>query len=328
MTQTVFNEEQLKQVIGGVPTKDFQTAGLISNNQSQNTVIPEDQNPIPEKEQNVVLPNNDVLPTQTPIKDWRENIPEQFHADTQEEALAKMAQAYNELSQSNTKAQEELQQYNTPDIKAPEETAEEAFGKSLAKTLEDNNIDGLDIKDRFYRYEELTAADYKKLEEAGINPTLFENSLLQERTNAVLEYKNAQEKELQQKQTQEKIGLSDQDTATILQEFADGNTNTFEQMAQWGAKNLGQGVIDGIQNAINTGDINITRAALSGLKTAYIASQGQEKPLAVTGGQSPTYGLGAVDAQEAQKIFNDPRYRSKTPADRAWRAQQMSRKWL
>ena len=328
MTQTVFNEEQLKQAIGGVPNKGFQNAGLVNDNQSKNVAIPEDQTPIPQNDQNVVLPKNDVLPTQTPIKDWRENIPEQFRADTQEEALAKMAQAYNELSQNNAKAQEELQQYNTPDIKAPEETAEEAFGKSLAKTFEENNIDGLDIKDRFYRYEELTAADHKKLEDAGINPVLFENSLLQERTNAVLEYKNAQEKELQNKQNQEKVGLSDQDTVTILQEFADGNTNTFEQMAKWGAKNLGQGVIDGIQNAINTGDVNITRAALIGLKTAYIASQGQEKPLAVTGGQSPTYGLGPVDAQEKYKILNDPRWRSKNPADRAWRTQQQSRKWL
>ena len=326
MTQTVFNEEQLKEMIGGVPNKDFQNAGLISDN--KNVAIPEDQT-IPQNDQSVALPKNDVLPISPAQKNWQEDIPEQFRADTQEESLAKIAKAYNELNESNTKAQEELQQYNTVDIKAPEETAEEAFGKSLAKTLEDNNIDGLDIKDRFYRYEELTSADYKKLEEAGINPTLFENSLLQERTNAVLEYKNAQEKQLQEKQqNQENPRLNDEDTATILKEFADGNQNTFEQMAQWGIKNLGEGAIKGIQKAIDTGDINITRAALSGLKTAYIASQGQEKPLAVTGGQSPTYGLGPVDAQEAQKIFNDPRYRSKNPADRAWRAQQMSRKWL
>ena len=321
MAQTIFTEEQLKESIGNFDDdNDATTVKITSEYQTD-----------PANYNDGVLPqDNNDQPVQEPVADWRESIPEQFRADTQEESLAKMAQAYNELNENNAKAQERLQELDKPKLTPSKvENAEEAFGKVVGNALIENNVDWEGMRERFFNYQELTSSDYDRLEKAGINPYVFENHLMVERTDASLEYKNAQEKELQQKQqSQEKKVLSNEDTTTILKEYADGNVNTFKQMTQWGLKNLGADTMKGIENAVNTGDINITRAAISGLRTAYIASQGQEKPLAVTGGRSPSYGLGPVDSQEAQKIFNDPRYRSRSPADRAWRAQQLSRKWL
>lgn len=287
---------------------------------------------------NTILPNQ-KLPEPAPASEsaggvmgWQNLVPEQFRAESQTESLQKMAAAYNELNQANTKYQEELKGYEhqVTDLTAPEETAEEAFGKSLAKTFDDNNIDGLDMKDRFFRYEELTSADHKKLEEAGINPTLFENSLLQERTNAALQVKEEQQKEQLQNnnQAQKPKRLNDQDYQTILKEYANGNLDQFNAMADWGTQNFGVNAMQGIQEAIDTGKVNVARAAIGGLHTAYVASQGQEKPLSVTGGQPASYGVGEVDFAEAQKIFNDPRYKARDPASRAWRMQQMQRKWL
>ena len=354
MTETaLMTKAEVQAALGGVPATDdkgFQTAGLLSNNilpaASAAPAAPAaapaapaaapaaaaDAAPAPaaapvDSSGTSVILKDRALPAPAETKDWRESIPEQFRADTLEETVQKLNEAYSQVASSNEKAQEELKQYDVPDIKAPEQTAEEAFGSTLAKVFEEKKIDGLDMKDRFFRYEELTRADHAKLEEAGINPTLFENSLLQERNN---EIDKAQQEQLQKQQTeaQQAPRLNDADTQTILSEYAGGSADQFAAMAKWGQANFGTDAMVGIQQAIDTGNINIARAAIGGLHAAYVATQGRERSLAVTGGKSPEYGLGPVGPQEAQKIFNDPRYTSTMPADRAWRAQQMARQWL
>lgn len=261
---------------------------------------------------------------------WQDSIPEQFRADTPEAALAKMNAAYQELNKSNAEAQAQAQAQVPQRVEAPDKTSEEAFGKAIAKIFDENHINGLDLRERFFRYGELTKADDSKLEDAGINPEMFKNSLLQERNHALQEHTSQIEAQAQTQQAQkDPQRLNTEQTTAILQEYANGSMDQMKQMVSWGHKNLGSDTIQGIQDAIDTGNTNVVRAAISGLHTAYIASQGQEKPLAVTGGQPASSGLGPVNAAEAAKILNDPRWSSRRPEDRAWRYEQThNRVWL
>lgn len=325
MPETITNPEEIKNIIGSASvTKDSgneMTAKIESNYKSD----PENFEP------GVLNPQPPVTEAEKPAEDesaWKKEIPEQFQADTKEETLAKINAAYKELSESNSKVQEKLKELDKPKLTPGKvETAQDAFGKLIGEALETNDVDWQGMRERFFKYQPLTDSDKSRLEKAGISPAMFENNLLKERTDAALEYKKEQEIKTVPA-PKEKAELTAEENQQILKEFSEGNVNNFKTMVSWGQANFGQDKMNGIQAAIDTGDVNIARAAIGGLHTAYVASQGQEKPLSVTGGQPSSYTQGVVDAAEATKIFNDPRYRSRRPEDVAWKKAQFRRQWL
>ena len=265
---------------------------------------------------------------------WLKGVPEKFHAATPEEALAKVTKSYTEVESKLGQSQTKLQELERPNLEVPEvESAQAAFGKVIGDVLENEKIDWQGMRQRYFEYQNLTSSDLSRLEQAGLNPAVFEDALMGERTRVLLDHEDKQraEAEAQQKAqaaaTPAQRTLTPEETKGLVQEFAGGDMNTFAQMAQWGEQNLGQSSMEGIQAAINTGNPQVAQAALRGLHTAYTASQGREQPLQVVGGRAPASNLGPVDHQEAQKIFNDPRYHKIDLASRQWRAQQEAREW-
>ena len=275
-------------------------------------------------------PQQDGEPQGDPA--WWSGIPEKFRADTPEESLKRMSGAYTELEPKYTQARTRLRELERPALKAPEvESAQAAFGKVLGDALENEKVDWRGMFERYFAYQELTASDRARLEAAGIHPGMFEDVLMGERTRAVLDQEDQQKAEAEAAKTAaapQSRTLSQQEAQTILQEFAGGNMDTLTKMGHWGEQNLGKERMDGIQRAINTGDIQVARAALTGLHTAYQAAQGQERPLQITGGRSPVSETGPVTTrEEAQKILRDPRYKALDDASRVWRAKQEAREW-
>ena len=261
--------------------------------------------------------------------EWWSKVPEKFRAPTAEESLAKMGQSYSELETKLGESQTQLKEAERPNLEVPEvESAQAAFGKVIGDALEGAKVDWQGMRQRYFAYQELTDSDAARLEEAGISPAVFEDSLMGERTRAFIEYEDAQNKAAAEAKAaapaQARV-LSQQEAQGLVQEFAGGSMEKFSQMSAWGEQNLGKDAMEGVQAAINTGDVRVAQAALRGLHTAYTASQGQEQPLRVTGGRAPAYGMGPPNAEERQKIFNDPRWSAIDPASRQWRFQQEAR---
>lgn len=259
---------------------------------------------------------------------WWSDVPEKFRADTLEESVKRMSGSYTELETKYGQSQTRLQELERPRLEAPEvESAQAAFGKAVGDVLDRNKVDWQGMRERYFTYEELTQSDHRRLEEAGISPAMFEDALMGERTRVVLAAEEKRKAE-QEAAGPQKKGLNNEESEAIVKEFAGGNMDAFNRMSYWGKENLSADQMEGIQRAINTGDLQVARAAISGLAVAYKASQGQERPLQLVGGQSPASSTGPVDATEAQKILRDPRWRQLDAPSRAWRAQQEAREWI
>lgn len=94
-----------------------------------------------------------------------------------------------------------------------------------------------------------------------------------------------------------------------------GGQETYDNMTEWAADNFSDAEIDTFNNAVNSGDANMTRMAVAGLKARYEAAVGSE-PSRMVSGEAPAGASAYRSVAEMMTDMQDPRYHN-DPAFRA-----------
>lgn len=94
-----------------------------------------------------------------------------------------------------------------------------------------------------------------------------------------------------------------------------GGQETYDNMTEWAADTFSDTEIDTFNMAVNSGDANMTRMAVQGLKARYEASVGSE-PSRMVSGEAPSGGSAYRSVAEMMTDMQDTRYHN-DPAFRA-----------
>ena len=86
-----------------------------------------------------------------------------------------------------------------------------------------------------------------------------------------------------------------------------GGTETYNNMTEWAADTFSDAEIDTFNDAVNSGDANLTRMAVAGLKARYEASVGSE-PSRMVSGEAASGGSAYRSVAEMMADMQDPRY--------------------
>ena len=201
-----------------------------------------------------------------------------------------MAQAYANLESKLGSRQEEPAQEETTE-QQEEYTAEnvqEASGSEVQKAVENAGIDFDVLQKEYNELGGLSEDAYQALEEAGFPQDLV-NTWIQGQEALVSNYQES-----------------------IFQEV--GGQEAYGEMLEWAADNLSPQEIAAYDKAVDSGDIDVVKLAVSGLKSKYQSVEGADPSL--IGGQSSnttggTYGSWAevTAAMRDSRYDVDPAYR-------------------
>ena len=213
-------------------------------------------------------------PNQEERPDW---LPEKF------KNVEQMAEAYNHLEKKLGSGESEAEEEVAKE--APPVAAEEG---DVREVVEKAGVDFDSLQGEYNETGGLSEDAYKKLADAGFSQDLVD-SWIQGQEALMTDYQSA---------VYESVG----------------GEESYQQMTSWAADNLSQSEIAAFDRAVDSGDIDMVKLAVSGLQTKYQAAEGTD-PSLIEGQSSNSSGGTYSSWAEVTSAMRDPRYKS-DPADR------------
>ena len=215
--------------------------------------------------------------------DW---LPEKFKDAEQ------MAEAYAHLEKKL--GGEEPAEQAQPE-EASEEVSEQADASDVKEAVENAGVDFDSLQNEYNEQGGLTEASLAKLEEAGFSQDLV-NSWIKGQEALAANYQSS-----------------------IYESV--GGEEAYGQMIDWAGDNLSQAEAAAFDRAVSSGDLDVVKLAVSGLRSQYQAAEGAA-PTLVSESQSASSTGGVFNSwAEVTQAMGDARYQS----DKAYR-QQVSAK--
>lgn len=231
-----------------------------------------------------VVVQSDETTSEAPVEEQQvessrpEGLPEKF------ESVEAMAKSYAELESKLGQPKEEPK----------EEAKAEEQPKSDLEIQADEAVEsaGLDMDSLSAEYAEsgqLADESYAKLEAAGISRDIVDQFIAGQEARAL-------------QQGTEVKGLV-------------GGEEAYVEMTQWAGQNLTEAEQTAYNNAVNSGDMETIKLAVTGLQARYTAANGTD-PKLLSGKAAPTSQGGYESWAQVQADMGDPRY-AKDPAFQA-----------
>lgn len=209
-------------------------------------------------------------PDQEQRPDW---LPEKF------KNVEQMAEAYSHLEKKLSSGESEEQ---TP-VEETTEEAPQAEASDVKQAVENAGVDFNSLQSEYDENGKLSDEAYKKLSEAGFPQDLV-NSWIQGQEALANNYQNA------------------------IYDSVGGEDN-YQQMTKWAGDNLSESEIQAYDRAVNSGDIDMVKLAVSGLQTKYQSAEGTD-PSLIEGQSSNSTGGNYSSWAEVTQAMSDPRYNS------------------
>lgn len=217
-------------------------------------------------------PDKEVRP------DW---LPEKF------KNVEQMAEAYAHLEKKQSSGNED-EGISTGDEgegeKSEPETADTNTDASEVKqAVENAGVDFDSLQGEYDEHGKLSEEAYGKLSEAGFPQDLV-NSWIAGQEALANNYQNA---------VYESVG----------------GEESYQEMTKWAGDNLSKSEISAFDRAVGSGDIDMVKLAVSGLKTKYQSAEGTD-PSLIEGQSSKSTGGNYGSWAEVTQAMSDPRYNS------------------
>ncbi len=214
--------------------------------------------------------NNDPNKEERP--DW---LPEKFK--TPED----MASAYSNLEKKMGEGQT-ANDAEEPEA-APEETTEEQpSGSEVQQAVEKAGVDFNALQEE-YNQGGLSEDAYAKLADAGFPQNLVDSWIA----------------------GQESLNSDYQSSVHNIV----GGEESYGEMTAWASENLSQPEIAAYDRAVDSGDIDMVKLAVEGLRSKYQAAEGTD-PALLSGQSAPSSGGTYGSWSEVTQAMRDPRYKS------------------
>ena len=198
-------------------------------------------------------------------------LPEKF------KNVEQMAEAYNHLEKKlgsgESEAKEEAEE-------APPVATEEG---DVREVVEQAGVDFDSLQGEYNETGGLSEDAYKKLADAGFSQDLVD-SWIQGQEALMTDYQSA---------VYESVG----------------GEESYQQMTSWAADNLSQSEIAAFDRAVDSGDIDMVKLAVTGLQTKYQSAEGTD-PSLIEGQSSNSSGGTYSSWAEVTSAMRDPRYKS------------------
>ena len=208
-------------------------------------------------------------PNQEERPDW---LPEKFK--TPED----MANAYSNLE----KKLGEGQQTEEPKPETEQKVEDQPSGEEVKDVVDKAGVD-FDALQAEYNEGGLSEEAYAKLAEAGFPKNLVD-SWIQGQEALAADYQNS--------------------VHNIV-----GGEQAYSEMVEWAGENLTQAEITAYDRAVESGDIDMVKLAVQGLKSKYQAAEGTD-PALIAGQSAPSSGGTYSSWSEVTTAMRDPRYKS------------------
>lgn len=177
----------------------------------------------------------------------------------------------------------------------PEEITQQAEASDVKEAVENAGVDFDFLQNEYNEQGGLTEASMAKLEEAGFSQDLV-NSWIQGQEALAANYQSS-----------------------IYESV--GGEEAYGQMIDWAGDNLSQAEAAAFDRAVSSGDLDVVKLAVAGLRSQYQAAEGSA-PTLVSESQSASSTGGVFNSwAEVTQAMSDTRYQS----DKAYR-QQVSAK--
>lgn len=221
-------------------------------------------------------------PDAEPRPDW---LPEKFKDAEQ------MAEAYAHLEK---KLGQEPAEQAQPE-EASEEVSEQADASDVREAVENAGVDFDFLQNEYNEQGGLTEASMAKLEEAGFSQDLV-NSWIAGQEALAANYQSS-----------------------IYDSV--GGEEAYGQMIDWAGDNLSEAEAAAFDRAVSSGDLDVVKLAVAGLRSQYQAAEGSA-PTLVSESQSASSTGGVFNSwAEVTQAMSDSRYES----DTAYRQQVSSK---
>jgi hypothetical protein len=212
-------------------------------------------------------------PNQEERPDW---LPEKF------KNVEQMAEAYSNLEKKlgegkSTGNEEE------PESEPELSTDEQPTGSEVQQAVEAAGVDFTSLQNEYNEQGGLSEDAYTKLADAGFPQDLVD-SWIAGQESLVADYQSS--------------------VHNIV-----GGTESYNEMITWAADNLSDSEIAAYDRAVDSGDIDMVKLAVEGLRSKYQANEGTDPSL--LGGQSSNSSGGTYSSwAEVTSAMRDPRYKS------------------
>lgn len=198
-----------------------------------------------------------------------------------------LERAYVELQKKLGEKQTQSSDSNEED---KQEKSEDEIEKNEKEATEVLKVAGLDMSNFTKEYEEkgeLSEESFKELEDKGFPRSLVEAYI-----------------EGQKALSQNQQYLAEKDAQELKKVVED-----FDAMAQWASKNATKEQIDAYNKAVDTGNKELIKMAISSLNDVYLMSTGKAPSLVRRGASSQTGIVPFKSANEIVAAMKDERYK-------------------
>lgn len=206
-------------------------------------------------------------------------------AQSKPEGLPEKFNSVDELAKSYQELEKKLGEQSQPKTGEPtlkEETKADPNNLDIAeKAVENAGLDMTSLQAEYSEKGELDAKSYEALEKAGITKEYVNNYIAGQEalaTNSANEIK-----------------------ATV------GGDEVYKAMSDWASNNMSDGEKQAYNKAVNSGDMDTVKLAVSALKGQYERANGKE-PTLVAGKAQATQEAGYASWAQVTEAMSDPRY--------------------
>lgn len=211
-------------------------------------------------------------PNQEERPDW---LPEKF------KSVEDMASAYNNLEKKLGGKQEEATEEEYEEQESEE--APETEASEVEQVLDDAGIDFQVLQNEFNEQGGLSEDAYEALQQAGFPQNLVDSWI----------------------QGQQALNNNYQNSVHEIV----GGAEAYQEMIGWAGDNLSESEISAYDRAVSSGDIDMVKLAVAGLRTKYQTVEGADPSL--LGGQSTSSSGGTYSSwAEVTNAMRDSRYES------------------
>lgn len=212
-------------------------------------------------------------PNQEERPDW---LPEKFK--TPED----MANAYQNLEKKMGEGKKEEEPVSQNEQSTEEETNEQPSGSEVQQAVEAAGVD-FDALQEEYNQGGLSEDAYTKLADAGFPKNLVDSWI----------------------KGQEALNNDYQSSVHNIV----GGAESYGEMINWASDNLSESEIAAYDRAVDSGDLDMVKLAVSGLQSKYQAAEGSD-PALIAGQSAPSSGGNYSSWAEVTQAMRDPRYKS------------------
>ena len=200
-----------------------------------------------------------------------EGLPEKFNS------VEDLAKSYAELEK---KLGEQSQETKTEEVKTEQPQSNNKL-EIAEKAVADAGLDMSSLQQEYSEKGELDAKSYEALEKLGITKQYVDNYIAGQEALA-----NQQANEIK---------------STV------GGDEVYQEMVDWASKNMTEGEKQAYNKAVNSGDMDTVKLAVSALKSQFERANGVE-PQLVEGKAQPSQEQGFESWAQVTEAMADPRY--------------------